>query len=556
MTPSAEAGAASRREPGRPPEDPREKRTTPPGVRPELLRATAVVSGAAGVSRVLGFVRDMAMAWLLGGGPAADALVAALRLPYVLRRLLGEGSLSMTLTAALVRGGTAALPDGGPDLPRMAGLARAVAVRLAGTLAVVVLAGVFCARPLIGVLAPGLEHAAVAEQAALLLRICLPYAFFAVMAALSMALLHSARRFLPPALAPAFFNCTVLVFAALAACGFGPPAALLAWGFLCGGLAQWLSQAVAVRRSGMLRHALPPPPGAARRCLRRLPGGVLGAAAPQLAMLCAMAAASWLPSGGMASLYYAERLVEVPLGVAGAALGIAGLPALAGLAAEGRHGEFADEASAALRLSLLVMLPAMVGLTAVARPLVELLFARGAFDAQAVAATATALCGYAPGLPAYGLIRPLLAACNARQQIGLTSASGVAAVASTLAAAAVLIHSLPERYALLGPPLAVSAALWLQVGLLWTGLNRGLRLRGTRLRLPRTALARQAAGSLATGVAALWTVHLLEGSVWALPAGVAAGVAAYAAALSALGDPDIRALCGRAGRHTTGETRT
>ncbi len=533
------------------------KRASPSGVRPELLRATALVGAAAGLSRVLGFVRDMAMAWLLGGGPAADALVVALRLPHVLRRLLGEGSLSMTLTAAFVRGGTAARPEGeGPNASRLAGLGRAVALRLALILFPAVLSGVLCARPLIDLLAPGLENAAVAEQAASLLRICLPYAFFAAMAALSMALLHSAQRFLLPALAPALFNCTVLVFAAVAACGFGRPAVLLAWGFLCGGLVQWLSQAVAVRRTGMLRHATPPPPGAARRCLARLPGGVLGAAAPQLAMLCAMAAASRLPQGSVASLYYAERLVELPLGVAGAALGIASLPALAGLAAAGRHAEFADETSAALRLSLLVMLPAMAGLLAVARPLVELLFARGAFDAQSAAATATALCGYAPGLPAYGLIRPLLAACNARRHIRLTLASGVAAVLSTLAAAAVLIHSLPEGYALLGPPLAVSAALWLQAGLLWAGLNRELRPRGARLSLPWSALGRQSAGSLLTGGAALWATRLLEGSAWALPAGVAAGMAAYAAVLWTLGDPDVRALHRRSARRTTGETRS
>lgn len=516
-----------------------------------------MVGAAAGVSRVLGFARDLAMAWLLGGGPAADALVVALRLPHVLRRLLGEGSLSMTLTAAFVHGGMSPVdaPGGGNAAPRLVGLARAVGVRLALVLVPVIVLGMLCARPLTEVLAPGLKNDAVREQAAFLLRICLPYAFFAVMAALSMALLHSVRRFVPPALAPVLFNCTVLLFAASAACGLGQPATLLACGFLCGGAAQWLSQAVAVHRIGLPRPEITPPPGMARRCLLRLPGGVLGAAAPQLAMLCAMGAASWLPDGSVASLYYAERLVELPLGVAGAALGIVSLPALAELASRGRHAAFAEETVAALRLSLLATLPATAGLLAVSHPLVELLFLRGAFDTQAAAATTLALCGYAPGLPAYGLVRPLLAACNARRQIRLTLCSGAVAVGTALAAAVVLIHSLPEKHVLLGPPLAVSLGLWAQAGLLWRGLNRGLRPYGVRVAPPRAAILRQGAASLLTGGAALVAARVLDGSGWAVPVSVAVGIVAYAAALRALHDEDFHAVCRRRSPRDIGETR-
>lgn len=455
------------------------------------MRTTALVSTAVLFSRVLGFIRDMSMAWLLGNSLAADALVIALRLPHVLRRLFGEGTLSMSLTADFVRASQH------PDPTWSDSLVCAVQWRLAIILICVVLACELAARPLTLLLAPGMGHnAALIDEAAALLRLCLPYAFTAGMAALGMARLHSMQRFFLSALTPAIFNLVVLTFAAVAAlyAAAGDSEApyraawLLAWGVLCGGLAQWLLQALALRR------ARPPTPGRtalapglARQCLARLPAGLLGAAAPQLAMLGAMTAASWLPQGGMAALYYAERLIELPLSIVGASLGITSLPTLTHLAARARHADFAATASHAIRLSLYITLPAMTGLLALASPLVELLFARGAFDAQAVEITALALCGYAPGLPAYGLTRPLLAACHATGLTGLGAYSGVLAVLLAVGTgfAATL---LPPHYAALGPPMGVSLGLWAQSLLLYAGLNRHLATLGASLSLTRPML--------------------------------------------------------------------
>lgn len=541
-----------------------------------LLRTTAIVGVAAMLSRVLGFVRDMAMAWLLGSSLAADALVMALRLPHVLRRLLGEGALSMSLTADFVHGGHSTTHPHAASLPHISlPLARAVGLRLAFILGIAVLLGEVLARPLALLLAPGqAQDTLLLDSAVPLLRLCLPYAFAAGMAALGMALLHSMGRFVLPALMPALFNITILVFAALAALNIVPatwfppqtvaPAAwLLALGVCCGGLAQWLAQAVALRcylpsRQNSPSSWTPPPAGtgqAAWACLLRLPGAVLGAAAPQLAMLGGMIVASWLPQGSVAALYYAERLLELPLSVAGAALGVASLPVLSRLAAEGHHKEFARTASRALRLSLCVTLPATAGLLAVAVPLVQTLFARGAFGADAVQATVVALIGYAPGLPAYGLTRPLLAACQARRQVRLCAVSGLVAIAAAVAGSAGLLLVLPSHWALLAPPLGVSVGLWVQTILLFRVIDAGNHARndtgeyaensadaGARLCLHRHSLVQQIAAALGTGLCA-WSVTLTPLTPWLqLALAVPAGVGAYTLTLHALGNTELKEL--------------
>ena len=384
------------------------------------------------------------------------------------------------------------------------------------------------------------------------------------MAALGMARLHSMGCFLLPALAPAIFNIVVLLFAAATALanafGHAVTPALAAWllgcGVLCGGLAQWLLQLAGLRHAAS-RPASPasppcasrpvvlPPAAWARDALRRLPLGILGAAAPQLAMLGAMMAASWLPQGGVAALYYAERLMELPLGVAGAALGIAALPALAGLAAQHDYPNFARTTSQALRASLCLTLPAMAGLMAVTVPLVHTLFARGAFEQAAVHATALALCGYAPGLPAYGLTRPLLAAAHAAGQTRHAALSGLAAIGLALTASLLLTATLPASSALLGPALGVTLGLWGQTLLLFVGLNRRLAPLGIHLSLPLRSLVQQGVAAALTGMAAYGITHATTSPGLALALAVPVGILVYAAALTCCGNAELRYLYAR-----------
>ena len=546
-----------------------------------IARTAALLGGFALVSRVLGLLRDMSMAWLVGGGAAADALVAAMRLPHVLRRMLGEGSLSMTLTASLVhleRLGHAPVHASGnaTGLQRsrsMRMLAQALALRLGLVLALLTVLGMVAAPLLADVLAPGF-YGPERQEAIYLLRICLPYTLAAGMAALGMALLHSLGVFWLPAVSPALFNIVILMFAAAAGLGLLPAAPALAVGMLCGGLAQWFAQWLAVRRLLPPVHAgqsAEHPSGQAAlrtraaslawECLGRLPAGLLGASAPQLAMLAAMSLASSLGRGQVAALYYAERLLELPLGLVGVCLGMASLPTLSRLAAAKDFTLFAEQLRTALRLTLLLSLPAAAGLWAVGPRLVEGLLRHGAFGDNAAYETGLALWAYLPGLPAFAVNRSLLAACNALGEVRRTAASAVWAVVATLAVGAALVHSLSGSLGVMAPALAVSLGLWLQCGLLLYILASSLKKNSLGAAadsstgssagpfaglacLPGAAsVLRQGAAAAATALVA-WQLlaHLRGCGIWLeLAVAITGGAAVWLLCLLALRDGDALA---------------
>ena len=574
------------------PEQGQQKKTPDSG----LARTAALLGGFALFSRLLGLARDMSMAWLLGGGAAADALVAAMRLPHVLRRLLGEGSLSMTLTASLVhlrqgdgpygaaRAATGGVWAGEPENAGLRLLGRALSLRLGMVLLLLTLLGLAAAPGLAQILAPGFSPAEL-EHTVTLLRICLPYVLAAGMAALGMALLHSMGVFWLPALSPALFNLVMLLAAAAAALRLCPPAEALAVGMLCGGLAQWLAQWLAVRRllpGGMSRVSDGPSSsgqtapsdggiaavdakavnGAAWRCLALLPGGVLGAAAPQLAMLAAMALASGLGQGQVAALYYAERLLELPLGLVGVCLGMASVPTLSRLAAEKNFVLFGAHLSTSLRLTAMLSLPAAAGLWAVGPQLVAGLLGHGAFDSQASRDTGLALLAYVPGLPAFACNRSLLAACNALGLVRRTAQSSLWAVGGTIVAGLALTRFFEPQHSVMAPALAVSLGLWLQYALLVHLLRRTLpeekgsdpsrALSGGLFFLPSWLpdwkdLGRHALAGALTGIVAEALVYFAAPwGLWAsLGLGILGGVVVWAVCLRVLRDPDMALLTGR-----------
>jgi putative peptidoglycan lipid II flippase len=253
-------------------------------------------------------------------------------------------------------------------------------------------------------------------------------------------------------------------------------------------------------------------------------------------MLGAAVLASWLPTGSIAALYYAERILEFPLGLVGAAIGMASLPGLAALAAAQRMADVEQEAGDALRLSLCISLPAAAGLLAVAAPLARLLCLRGAFDSQALADTALALCAYAPGLPAYAATRPLLALCNACNNTRLAGTSTLVSVPFAFFTGLLLLPC-----GIAGPALGLSLGLWVQAATLWFGLRRG----GIALRVYPAALARYTAGAALVFAVAYLCLLLLPGSLLSLMLAVPLAIAAYAFFLLALGDRDMMRLVRR-----------
>ncbi|MDR2488672.1 MAG: hypothetical protein LBD42_04170 [Desulfovibrio sp.] len=382
-------------------------------------QGAAVLAAGMACSRLLGFVRDMLLAYLLGAG--ADPFLVAFRIPNFLRRLLTEGSLGMAHGAEvsrklITRGRAAALV-----------FSRAVCLRLfLFSLIVTALLELF-AFPVSVLLAPGLSYPAL-EKSALLLRLCLPYLPLCAASAIALVYAAALGNFRPQAWSSICLNTAILCAggsALLLPCGaaltlFGVRLTIaeifLCAGIVCGGLAQGcLGLRVLCRPDVGTREKIREMTTRAEvdALLRHLPASALGAAPQQLHLLAGTILASFLAPGSISSLYFAERLFELPLALAGVAVGLGSFVQLTAQAARKDMENFTHTLSDAIRLSAFLSLPAAVGLFTLACPLAAVLFGHGAFGREQTAATAAALRMYALGLPAMCAARPFLVAAPA-----------------------------------------------------------------------------------------------------------------------------------------------
>jgi putative peptidoglycan lipid II flippase len=500
------------------------------GERSTLARAAGIVGAATLLSRLLGFVRDVVIASRFGTGMRADAFFVAFRLPNTLRELLGEGALS----AAFVPMFTARLASHGRDA------ARALAGRVLGTflvaLGLAVVAGILAAPVLIRIQAPGFA----ATPAKLALTIALaqwmfPYLLCVGTAALVMGVLNALDHFVTPALAPSVLNLGLIGATLILAPRLTEPAFALAAGVLLGGMAQLAIQLPPLRRlgpPGPVRIAFRDPE--VRRIARLMVPGAIGLAITQVNQLLGTLLASFLGEGGVASLYYAFRLVQFPIGVVGVALGTAALPPLARAVAAGRAAEARATLVRALRLALFLTVPALVGLLVFAQPIIRLLFERGAFGADATTATAGVLRWYALGLGCYVANRLVVPAYHAHQDTRTPVRYGALAVACNLAAS----------LALIGPLGVGGIAAGTALG---SGVNSLLLFRGLRVRLGPWADASWAAwggkvlaASGAMGGVGLLVRPLTEAGGLATVAALAATAGSYVLAAAALRCPEVR----------------
>ncbi|MFG1347945.1 lipid II flippase MurJ [Xanthobacter autotrophicus DSM 431] len=431
-----------------------------------LLARTSIVSAATLASRVLGFVRDAATAAVLGVGPVADALVAALALPLLARRLLAEGAFNLAFIPALARA-----EGEGHDGPRR--LAAATLLLLLGALvAFAVVAAVFMPQ-VIGVLAPGFERGGERADVAIWCgRVAVLYLPLAGLAAVYGGVANGAHRVLLPALAPVAANLTVLaVIAALVRDGLvaSDLAALaIAAATVAAGVAQLALMMIAAR-------ACPAGPALAASLPWRAALGVMRAAFPALLLagmsqfrLILVAAAVSVSPGAVAALNYAQRLMDLPLGLVGASAGAVLVPALMRRGAQ----DAPEAAGRALVAALAFALPAAVGLAVLAHPIVVVLFQRGSFDAQDAQLTGALLAVLALSLPAQGLERILSATAStsghmaAAERIALGSlgvclvaAFGLGALFGPLAAAGAVALSAFSSLLMLGGVLVRAGAL-------------------------------------------------------------------------------------------------
>jgi putative peptidoglycan lipid II flippase len=509
-----------------------------------LFRSAATVGSYTLVSRLFGFTRDILTAAILGAGPVADAFFVALRLPNLFRSLFAEGAFS----AAFVPLFAGTMAERGRETARLFA-EDALAVLLAALLGFVLL-GEILMPALMRAIAPGFAaDPAKFQLVVALTRITFPYLLFIALAALLAGVLNSLDRFAAAAATPILLNLS-LIAALLSTRHFGwHDGHALAWAVSGAGLAQFLWLTVCAARAGLaLRLPRPRLTPQVRRLLALMAPAALGAGATQLNLLISTALASLLPGGSVSYLYYADRLNQLPLGVVGIAVGTAILPSLSRQVRLGHSDEAVAIQNRGLELALLLALPAAVGLMVLARPLVSVLFERGAFGAADTAATAAALMAYAAGLPAFVLVKVLAPAFFARQDTATPVRVAVAAVLVNLSLTLVLMRVLAH----VGIALATTAAGWVNALTLLVLLIRRRHFgfdRRARRNLPRMAAAAAGMGAAVALLRIVLAAALAAGPLLvragALAALIGAGVALFLLFALALGIVDRRDLWAR-----------
>ena len=464
-----------------------------------IVKAALTVGGLTGISRILGFVRDLLIAAVLGAAAAADAFFVSFKLANLLRRLFAEGAFNAAFVPLFAR----AHEGEGPEAARR--FAEETLAVMTTVLLVVVLLAQLAMPWLVRALAPGFEVDGERYGLAVeLSRITFPYLMFISLAALFSGVLNSIGRFAAAAFAPIILNLvlvTTLLFASLHPV---TPAHALSWGVFAAGILQLAWVAVAARRNGMgLRLRRPRLTARLKRLFRLMLPGAIGSGVYQINLVIDTLFASLLPVGAVSYLFYADRLNQLPLGIIGVAIGTVILPLLSRQLRGGQDGAAAHTQNRAIEMGLLLTLPAAAALIVLAQPIIQVLFERGAFGPADTAATAAALMAFSIGLPAYVLIKVLVPAFFARED----TATPVKVAAACLLANVGLILILIGPLAHVGIALATAISNWLNVALLAAILHRRGHLRpDARL---RRSLPRMVAVTVSMAIALFALDHFL-----------------------------------------------
>lgn len=378
-----------------------------------LLRALASVSAMTLLSRILGFVRDLVIARAFGAGAMTDAFFVAFKLPNLLRRLFAEGAFSQAFVPILAEYKNRR----GEEATRQ--LVGRVATVLFVAVACVTALGVIGAPLIVLVSAPGFTADPDKFQMTVdLTRVVFPYILFISLVSLAGGVLNTFSRFMLPAFTPVLLNIAMILAATLAAPWFDPPVLALGWGAFAGGILQLALQIPALRRLGLLpRWDWNPRDEGVRRILKLMGPAAIGVSVAQISLLINTLFASFLETGSVSWLYYADRLMEFPSGMLGVALGTILLPSLAKHYADNDTGEYSKLLDWGLRMTLLLAAPAAVALGVLAVPLISTLFLYGEFTPHDVEMTRQALLAYSIGLLGLILVKVLAPGFYARQNI-------------------------------------------------------------------------------------------------------------------------------------------
>jgi len=468
-----------------------------------LLAKFATVGGATMASRVLGFVREALIASALGAGPVADAFYAAFRFPNMFRRLFAEGAFN----AAFVPLFSKQLEGGGREAAREFA-EQVLSVLMFALLLISALAMIFTPFLVGTVIAPRFaEMPAKFDLTVTLTRIMFPYLAAMSLVAMLSGILNSFRRYFLAAMAPVVLN-VVVVSALLAGLASRLDALttghLLAWAVTASGVLQLGMLVVGVRRQdfGVWFRMPRFTPQVKRMLVLAAPAAAAGGIT-QINLLIGQIIAS-AQDGAIALLSYADRIYQLPLGVIGIAVGVVLLPELSRVLKAEDHAEASRLQNRSLEFSLGLTVPAAVGLALMPAPIIALLFERGAFTRETTELTAAALMAFAPGLPAFVLIKVFSPGFFAREDMKSPMWFSAASVAVNVAGSLLLF----PHYGHVGIAMATAAAGWVNALLLGAALwiRRDFRPSATTLR----RLVLIALGSVLMGAVVLGALHMFR----------------------------------------------
>jgi putative peptidoglycan lipid II flippase len=422
-----------------------------------MIRRIATVGGLTLVSRITGFVRDVVMAAVLGAGPMADAFFIAFRLPNHFRAILAEGAFNAAFVPAYAR----TLEQSGLKAARLFA-DRIAAALLAINIVLLGLALLFTPW-VVGLLAPGLDQDAQRYTLAVTLtRITFPSLLLVSMQTMISGELNANGRFAAAAGAPILLNICMVVTLSLAY--WFPNAGLAAaWGVLIAGVAQVLLVGLDAERLGFgLRFRAPRLDLRTRKFLGALGPAIIGAGGVQLALFADTVIASYLPTGALSALYYADRINQLPIGVVGIAVGTVLLPEMSRRLAAGDVRGAASAQARGIQLALLLTVPCVAGAIAIPELIMQALFTRGAFTAADAHAAGATLAAYAIGLLPFVMLRSFTAPFYARGDTATPVKAALLAASVNIALKVLLMG----EFAQVGLALATSAGAWINLSLL------------------------------------------------------------------------------------------
>nr|WP_255557860.1 murein biosynthesis integral membrane protein MurJ [Photobacterium sp. WH24] len=435
------------------------------------MRSGLIVSSMTLVSRVMGLVRDVVVANLMGAGAAADVFFFANKIPNFLRRLFAEGAFSQAFVPVLTEAHAAGDKDKTRELiARVSGTLGGIVtlVTLLGVLGSGVITALFGAGWFIDWLNDG-PAAPKFELASLLLKITFPYLWFITLVALSGAVLNTLGKFAVSSFTPVFLNISIILCAWWVSPNLEQPEIGLALGVFLGGLVQFLFQLPFLYREGVLVR----PrwgwrdPGVVKIRTLMIPA-LFGVSVSQINLLFDTFIASFLMTGSISWLYYSDRLLEFPLGLFGIAIATVILPALSRKHVDQNREHFAHTMDWGVRMVLLLGLPAMLGLMVLAKPMLMVLFMRGEFTPNDVEQAGMSLLAYASGLLNFMLIKVLAPGYYARQDTRTPVRYGVIAMVTNMVFNAIFAYFLGY----VGLALATALSGLVNAALLYRGLHR------------------------------------------------------------------------------------